>query len=115
MSSKKSPKKDPVPTEQGFGEWLRQLRQERKLQQRVVAAAGDMDVAVLSKVELGQRLPTEEQTSKLAKFFKVNETEAKARRLVAKFYLEGGGDPASTKKALYILAEQAPAYGRAKT
>jgi pimeloyl-ACP methyl ester carboxylesterase len=57
------------------------LREGKDALQRDVAAAADMDVAVLSKIELGQRVATEEQTRSLAKFFRVNETEAQARRL----------------------------------
>src|SRR5687767_7056842 len=52
-----------------FGEWLRHLREAKDALQRDVAAAADMDVAVLSKIELGQRVATEEQTRGLAKFF----------------------------------------------
>ena len=110
MSSQKSPKKEPETSEQSFGDWLRHLRQDRAVQLRIVAAAGDMDVAVLSKVELGQRLPTEEQTAKLAKFFGVKETEALARRMVAKFQQEAEANPAAAKEAIYMLAEQARIY-----
>lgn len=99
-----------MPAEQGFGDWLRHLRQERGVQLRIVAAAGDMDLAVLSKVELGRRLPTEEQTAKLAKFFRVKESEAQARRMVAKFHHEAEGNSAAARQAIHILAEQAGIY-----
>src|ERR1041385_4820547 len=88
-----------------FGEWLRHLREEKGALQRTVAAAADMDVAVLSKIELGQRVPTEEQTAKFAKFFKVKETEAQGRRIAEKFYHENEGSPAAAREAIQFLAE----------
>jgi transcriptional regulator with XRE-family HTH domain len=93
-----------------FGEWLRQMRLEKDLPLRVVAAEAEMDQAHLSKIELGQRLPTEEQTSKLAKFFKVAETEIQARRMAEKFREESEKHPAAGREALYILAEEAGIY-----
>jgi hypothetical protein len=41
--------------------------EERGLVLRQVAAAVEIDVALLSKIELGQRLPTPEQTGKLGR------------------------------------------------
>ena len=93
-----------------FGEWLRQLREAKGALQRDVAAAADMDVAVLSKIELGQRVATEDQTRKLAKFFGVNETEAQARRMVEKFRQEGEENPEAARRAVSILAEEAGLY-----
>jgi transcriptional regulator with XRE-family HTH domain len=85
-----------------FGEWLREMREERKLPLRTVAAAAEMDQAHLSKVELGQRLPTPEQTSALAKFFGQDLTFMEARRIAEKFRMENAGNPAMTQ-ALQIL------------
>ncbi len=93
-----------------FGEWLRQLREAKDVLQRDVAAAADMDVAVLSKIELGQRVATEEQTRNLAKFFRVSETEAQARRMVEKFRQEAEENPEAARRAVSILAEGAGLY-----
>ena len=71
---------------------------------------GALDVAVLSKIELGQRVATEEQTRNLAKFFGVNETEAQARRMVEKFRQEGEENPEAARRAVSILAEEAGLY-----
>lgn len=94
-----------------FGEWLRQLRASQDLPLRTVAAAAEMDMTHLSKAELGQRLLTGEQTAKLAKFFKVSETEAEARRMVEKFRQEGEGNPKAARQAVQMLAEEAGLYG----
>jgi transcriptional regulator with XRE-family HTH domain len=98
-----------------FGEWLRRLRVEKDLPLRAVAAAAEMDVALLSKIELGQRLPTEEQTSKLAQFFRLRETEVEARRMAEKFRLENRGSPKAAREAICLLAEEAGIYRAKKT
>jgi transcriptional regulator with XRE-family HTH domain len=97
----------PVPGR--LGEWLRQLREARELTLREVADAAAMDLAHLQKIELGQRLPTEEQASRLAKFFKLDETETQARRIAEKFRHEFAENPAA-KEAISILAEEAGVY-----
>lgn len=85
-----------------FGEWLRQLREERKLPLRAVAAAAEMDQAHLSKAELCQRLLTADQVAALAKFFKVDGTEMEARRIAEKFRMEHADNPAALQ-ALQML------------
>ena len=92
-----------------LGEWLRQLREERDLPLRAVADAAGMDLAHLHKIEQGQRVPTEEQAAKLAKFFKLDETETQARRIAEKFRQEFGDNPAAAD-AISILAEEAGVY-----
>jgi HTH-type transcriptional regulator, competence development regulator len=92
-----------------LGEWLRHLREERSLPLRAVAAAVEMDQAHLSKVELGQRLPTAEQTTALARFFQQDPTHAEARRIAEKFRQEHAHNPAAVQ-ALQILNEDATPY-----
>jgi transcriptional regulator with XRE-family HTH domain len=105
MAKKSIPlyKQKPTPP---LGEWLRQLRQEKDLALREVAAAADMDPAHLSKAELGQRLPTQEQVAKLAKFFKVDPTLMEAKRVAEKVMQEISSSPAG-EQALSILREEA--------
>jgi transcriptional regulator with XRE-family HTH domain len=111
MSSTKYAKHAAAPR---FGEWLRQLRASKDEPLRTVAAAADMDQAHLSKIELGQRLPTEEQTAKLARFFGVGETEAQARRMAEKFRQENTDNPKAAREAVCILAEEAGIYAAEK-
>lgn len=85
-----------------FGEWLRQLREERKLPLRAVAAAAEMDQAHLSKAELGQRLLTADQVAAIAKFFKEDGTQMEARRIAEKFRMDHADNPAALQ-ALQIL------------
>ena len=92
-----------------LGAWLRQLRQQRNLPLRSVAAGAEMDSTHLSKIELGQRLPTEAQTAALAKFFGVQVEEMEAKRIAARFLHDFGQHPAASR-AIMILREQAGEY-----
>jgi transcriptional regulator with XRE-family HTH domain len=92
-----------------LGEWLRQLREQGGLTLREVADAAEMDLAHLQKIEFGRRLPTEQQTRRLAKFFKLDETDIQARRIAEKFQHEFAESPAA-KAAIGILAEEAGIY-----
>jgi len=58
-----------------LGETLRKLREEKQLPLRTVAAFLDIDQAILSKIERGQRNANREQVVKLAQFFKVKEND----------------------------------------
>jgi predicted nucleotidyltransferase len=57
-----------------FGDIIRKLREEKELPLRTVAAYLNIDLAILSKIERGQRKPAREQVIKLAEYFKVKET-----------------------------------------
>ena len=72
-------------------------------------AAADMDQTHLSKIELGQRLPTLGQTTKLAAFFGLDATTVQARRIAEKFHQEFHEHPAA-RQAIQMLAEEAGSY-----
>ncbi|MBP7497772.1 MAG: helix-turn-helix transcriptional regulator [Bacteroidales bacterium] len=57
------------------GEILKDLRIDRCLLLRQVAAAVNVDSAIISKIETGSRLPTLEQLKALIKFYNVEENE----------------------------------------
>lgn len=54
---------------------IRKLREDSGLPLRIVAGALDIDQAILSKIERGQRTVTREQAIKLAAFYKVKEED----------------------------------------
>ena len=58
-----------------FGDSIKKLREDKELPLRTVAAFLDIDQAILSKIERGQRKPSREQVVKLAEFFKVKEND----------------------------------------
>lgn len=73
------------------------MRDEKGVPLRVVAAAVEMDQAHLCKIELGHRIPTERQTSALARFFQVDAEHLEARRIAEKFRQDFAKNPAAPK------------------
>lgn len=53
-----------------FGNLLRELREQRKLLIREVAAHLSLDQTLLSKIERDERKPTKEQLASFCKFYK---------------------------------------------
>jgi transcriptional regulator with XRE-family HTH domain len=93
-----------------LGGTLRQLREHRKLPLWKVAHAAEMDSTLLSKIELEQRLPTNEQTEALAKFFGVPINELASMRMAEKFLAENGHNPKAAALALNRIRESAGEY-----
>lgn len=55
-----------------IAELIRELREKNGLLLRQVAAEIEIDQALLSKIERGERMPTKEQVINLAKFYKID-------------------------------------------
>lgn len=68
-----------------------------------------MDTALLSKIELGQRIPTEKQVAAFAAFFGVPFEELEAKRIAERFWMENRDNPVAGK-AVAMLRESAPTY-----
>ena len=100
--------KIPVPasTWGSFGAFLRQLRFQRNLSLREVAAIAGMDQAHLSKAELGQRFPTARQTMALARFFQHDAVEFEARCIAEKFRQRHGGSAAALRAVLILQGDE---------
>lgn len=98
-----------IPPPVRFGAWLRELREARQLPLRTVAAAAEMDQAHLSKVELGQRLFTPNQSKAIAEFFDLDTTDFEARRIVEKFRIEHADNPAA-ETAIHMLHDDPAVY-----
>jgi HTH-type transcriptional regulator, competence development regulator len=92
-----------------FGEFIRKLRQNREEPLRVVAAGVGIDSTLLSKLEHGERFPTEAQIAKFAKFFKLPEDELKGRVIADKVASQYDDDAACLYAAI-ILKERATRY-----
>ena len=58
-----------------FADKIRQLREERKLLQRHLAAVLDMDTPMFSKIERGERPAKREQVIAIAKILTTDENE----------------------------------------
>lgn len=91
-----------------LGETLRKLREEKQLPLRTVAAFLDIDQAILSKVERGQRKISRDQVVRLAQYFQVKEDDLLVAWLSDKLVYELE-DEELALKALQ-LAEEHIAY-----
>jgi transcriptional regulator with XRE-family HTH domain len=58
-----------------IGEIIRELREQKSLLLRQVAAEIEIDQALLSKIERNERMPTRDQIKRFAKFFGKDENE----------------------------------------
>jgi predicted nucleotidyltransferase len=88
-----------------LGETIRKLRENKELPLRTVAAYLDIDQAILSKVERGQRKPTRKQVVKLAEYFKVEENDLLVAWLSDKLVYEVA-DEDMALKALQVAEEK---------
>lgn len=88
-----------------LGETTRKLWEERELPLRTVAAYLDIDQAILSKIERGQRNPSSKQVVKLAEFFKVKENELLVSWLSDKLVYEIADEDVALK-ALQVAEEK---------
>ncbi|MFN6946425.1 MAG: helix-turn-helix domain-containing protein [Cytophagaceae bacterium] len=97
---------------QSLGETIRKLREEKELPLRIVAAYLDIDQAILSKIERGQRNASREQVLKLARYFKFKENDLLVSWLSDKLLYEVADEEVALK-ALQ-MAEEKIKYNRIK-
>jgi len=58
---------------ESFSQIIRQERKKRGLYLRQVAAGTDIDQAIISKFETGERKPNKEQVLRIARFYGINQ------------------------------------------
>jgi transcriptional regulator with XRE-family HTH domain len=97
-----------------FGETIRAWRKQRGEPLRVVAAAVEIDSTLLSKIERGERLPTQAQLAKFAKYFNMPLDELAAQVIADRIVSEYGHQEA-TLQALNIVRERIAPYQTDKT
>lgn len=95
--------------QQTVGEIIRTLRKQRGEPLRVVAAAIEIDSSLLSKIEHGERLPTEQQLSNLAKYFNISLEKLKAQAIADKIVTSYDYNP-TTLRALKIAERRITSY-----
>jgi transcriptional regulator with XRE-family HTH domain len=88
-----------------IGDKLRSLREEKELPLRKVAALLDIDVAILSKMERGERPLSKDVVSKLAKIYEHDEEELTVLFLSQKIVDEVGEEELALK-AMQVAEEQ---------
>lgn len=97
---------------QTFGEIIKIEREKKGLFLRQVASALEVDQALISKFEKGDRKPSKEQVQKFAIFFELDEDELITVWLSDRIVYTIQGEK-NAKRALEI-AEQKIKYGRSK-
>lgn len=88
-----------------LGDTIRKLREDKELPLRTVAAFLDIDQAILSKIERGQRKSTREHVVKLAEYFKVKENDLLVAWLSDKLVYEVEDEDLALK-ALQVAEER---------
>lgn len=88
-----------------LGVIIRKLREKKELPLRTVAAYLDIDQAILSRIERGQRNANREQVVKLAEFFKTNESDLLVSWLSDKLVYEVAEEEVALK-ALQVAEEK---------
>ena len=88
-----------------FGDTIRQLRIQRNELLRIVAAALDIDSTLLSKIEHGERFPTQLQLPKFAAYFNLAVDDLTAL-VIADKILWKYGRQAATLQAVNIVKER---------
>ena len=74
---------------------FRQKREEKGLLIRQVAAVTELDQAIISRIENGDRLPTKEQVIKLAGLYGLDVRETLAAWLSERMIKDYGDEPAA--------------------
>ncbi|MGQ1910982.1 helix-turn-helix domain-containing protein [Marinifilum sp. RC60d5] len=69
-----------------LGKRIRELREERELLQRQLAAELEIDTPMFSKIERGDRKAKREQVVKMAKLFEVDQEELISLWLAGQIY-----------------------------
>ncbi|MEJ7685086.1 MAG: helix-turn-helix transcriptional regulator [Segetibacter sp.] len=107
---------------QSLGDTIRKLREQRGLPLRTVAAWLDIDQAILSKIERGQRKANREQVVKLANYFKVKEDDLLIQWLSDKLVYEVEDEDMALKalqmaeeKVAYIISKKIIVYDSKRT
>jgi ribosome-binding protein aMBF1 (putative translation factor) len=95
-----------------FGELIREEREKRGLFLRQVAAALEIDQAVISKFEKGDRKPSREQVLKFARYYKLNRDQLLVAWLSDKVVYELQNEKLAAE-ALKV-AEEKINYGKPK-
>lgn len=90
---------------ESLGDTIRKLRESKELPLRTVSAYLDIDQAILSKIERGQRKATREQVVKLAEYFKVKQNDLLVAWLSDKLVYEIAEEQVALK-ALQVAEEK---------
>jgi len=98
---------------ESIGEMIRRLREKKGEPLRVLAACLQIDQAIMSKIERGQRRITKRQVEKLADYFKANKRDMLVAWLSDQVVYQVEGE--SLAKEALKVAEEKLAYQNSKS
>lgn len=94
-----------------FSEKLKQLREEKQMLQRHLAAKLDIDGAIYSRIERGERKPKKEQVEQIAHILGADTDELLQLWVADKVY-DVIAEEDNPKQILNIVAENLSHYGK---
>lgn len=92
-----------------LAKYLKTLRQNRNETLHQVSKGTDIDSPLLSKLERGERLPTNEQISKIANYYNISESELKVL-VTAERIIKDYGLTNTTYEAINLVKEHITPY-----
>lgn len=95
------------------GSYIKHLRTEQNKTLHQVAVGTNIDATLLSKIERGSRLATDEQLSKLAHFFKIPLENLQSKAIAEKIIKEYGLNE-TTVHAIHLVQEEFVTYNTKK-
>lgn len=95
------------------GKIIRSLRHNRGITLHQVAVKTNIDSPLLSKIERGERLPTNQQIEKLSSFFNIDKAELEVKCTAEKI-LRSYGENGITYEAAVLVQEALQDYSMKK-
>jgi len=89
-----------------FAEKIKQLREEKQMPQRQIAAALEIDTPMYSKIERGGRLAKRKQITVIAQLLKTDENTLVTFWLADKIIAAIGEDKEFTSKAFKVVEQK---------
>ena len=86
-----------------LGQKIREIREKQNLLLRQVAAQLEVDTALMSKIERGERKATKEQVIKIANYLKANEDELLTLWIADKVEIAMGDEKNLASDALNLV------------
>jgi len=85
-----------------FGGKLKSIRADRKETLHRVAMGTNVDMTLLSKIERGERLPTNDQIQRLARYFDLDEKQLTVEATAGKILTEYGYNEITYAAVMYV-------------
>jgi transcriptional regulator with XRE-family HTH domain len=98
-----------------IGEKLKIMRLNRKETLHNVAMGTNIDMTLLSKIERGERLPTNEQIERIAGYFGLDRKQLTVETTAGKILTEYGYNDVTYRAAIFVQEEMKKYYAKEQT